>query len=172
MIKHGPEPEPHTMTCYFPNTLCTFKVSMLCFMIPSGKDSIFSTHVCWAQRCCFHNLSTPPPTHTELFISSSCFPKHMFYTSYWFTVFTPWLNSELCVSIDCTLFTWVSSKLSRVLRTCYKIKLDFWRARYTECHVSMGSLKSVRWGQRWYWWWFKYMENLIYKIKTPLYPFF
>ena len=161
-----------------PNTLCTLKVSMICLVIPSGKVSILSTHVCWAQVSRFHNnppqtiFSTPLPTRAELFISSSCFPKHIFYSSYWFIVFTPCLNFELCVSIDYTLFPWVSSEPSRVPRTCYKIKLDFWRARYTECHVSVGNLKPARWGQRGYWGWFKYMENLIYKIKRPLCPFF
>lgn len=98
--------------------------------------------------------------------------KHIFYSSYWFMVFTPCLNFELCVSIDYTLFPWVSSEPSRVPRTCYKIKLDFWRVRYTECHVSMGNLKPARSGQRGYWGWFKYMENLIYKIKRPLCLFF
>ena len=114
-MKSGPEPEPHSRTCYYHNILCTFKVSKNFCLIFSGENSIPSTLVfCSLDRTQLSHLLNnsriifppllPSPCCAVLFISSLYFPKHTFYPSYWFMILSPWLNYELCVSREHTLF--------------------------------------------------------------------
>lgn len=128
--------------CYFPNTPCTFEVSMICLMIASSKYSSVSTLVCCqtstqagrVQLSCF--LNNPSQSFPSSCTSCKSIYFFMFPTTHilfqllvYRLVFMTEL-SALREQWQCPYLIQYQQNLpecrtSQILHKCYEIKLDF-----------------------------------------------